>query len=150
MEKRQTYKDIEVSGRKFRIGKLDALTGSYLAFKLSGQGLPLAGEIKAGNQDSILAMFGLVIKAIGKQEFFELQTDCLSVVAEITMIGTVETPIPIVMNGILDDSLKTDVQTVIVLTIQSLFFNVTSFFDGDAFGGLSEKLKGLFASVAKT
>ena len=70
---------------------------------------------------------------MGKQEFFELQKDCLAVCHELIMVGDSEQALPIFLNGQwARPELEDDVMTIMALTVHALIFNVTGFFEGDA------------------
>jgi hypothetical protein len=147
MSERASFKDVEISGRKFRVGKFDAQTGSYIAFKLTTQVLPFGLDAKMGGIVSLLSNR----KPMSKEEFIELQTDCLKVCSEVIEKNGAQATLSVLMEdgsfGIED--LKQDAMTVIMLTIHALMFNVTSFFGEDALKGLAEKLQGLSLFNAK-
>lgn len=119
--KRETYKIFEFDERKFRIGKFDAMTGSYIAYQLMGQFLPMG--LKLDGIPSAPAGS----KTMSKSEFIELQTECLKVCEEMLPAG----PAPIINEngswGIED--IKNDAKTALALTVQSLMWNVADFFD---------------------
>jgi hypothetical protein len=139
MEKRETTKDVEIAGRRWRIGKFDALTGSYIAYKLMVQMLPMGLNEQIGITPN---KGGLVM---GKEEFKELQTDCLRVCSELTQVGNAEAPLPVLMaNGVWGvEGLDTDVMTVLMLTIHALIFNVSGFFGESALKDLAAGMQGL-------
>ena len=94
MEKRETFKDVTFGGRKWRIGRFDALTGSYIAYKILTQILPMGIEAQMGNL-SLPKDRG----AMSKEEFTSLQKDCLMICSELQLVGTVETPFPVMTTG---------------------------------------------------
>jgi hypothetical protein len=147
MSVRETFKDVEISGRKFRIRKFDAQTGSYIAFKLTTQVLPFGMDAQMGGIVGLLSNR----KPMSKEEFFELQNDCLKVCSELIEKDGAQATLAVMMAdgswGV--DGLESDAMTVIMLTIHSLMFNVTSFFGEDALKGLTEKLQGLSLFNAK-
>ncbi len=153
MEKRITHKDIELSGRKWRITKFDALTGSYVAYNVMTQVLPLLADMKDGVPDVATMTAALMAsrKKISKEDFLELQKDCLAVCSELKSVGTVETPIQVFLsNGAWGvEGLDQDVPTVLGLTIHALVFNISSFFDGNVLGGAMGSFKDLNLSSAK-
>ncbi len=136
MSKRVMHKDVELKGRKFRIGKFDALTGSYVAYKVMGQMIPSMGVIEPGKKEDQIAKLAQGIMSgkntMNKREFIELQRDCLAVCTEVTKAGGAETPIAVMLaNGAWGvQDLEYDVPTVIALTVHALMFNVSGFFDG--------------------
>lgn len=133
---RETTKTIELSGRKFKIDKFDALTGSYIAFTLIEKFLPMAMEKKIG-----LSNMPKGRQLMTRAEFTQLQKDCLGVVYEILPAG----PRPILNKngswGVMD--IEKDTVLVIMLTVQALEFNVASFFDADRLKDLQNTFAGL-------
>ena len=118
--KRVTEKDMEISGRKYRIKKMDARMATYMAFQLKSfmPGTNEAGEMIRGAQSGM-----------GRREFFALQNDCLSACYHVEKAGE----IPVLGNDgkFTNAELEQDAKTVILLTVHSLAFNVTDFFDGE-------------------
>ncbi|HBC94297.1 MAG TPA: hypothetical protein DCZ10_15720 [Pelotomaculum sp.] len=153
MNKREIYKPFEFEGRKWRIGKFDAMTGSYIAYKLMAEmlpmglnaavGIPAPGSPEAQNLSLAPAQTAVMSKA----DFFELQRDCLSVVAEMLPAG----PAPVLLeNGQFGvDDLEHDARTVLALTIQVLSWNVSSFFDAALLGSLADSISNIFRPNAK-
>jgi hypothetical protein len=151
MSKRETHKIVEISGRRWRIGKFDALTGSYIVYRLLFQMLPMGMEQMPDVQALNLPKGRGVMS---KQEFMELQMDCLSVCSELVLVGTVESPISVLLNGVFSrEGLQDDTLLVMALTVHALVFNVTSFFEEDALRDMVKSFQGLGflnASVSKT
>jgi hypothetical protein len=143
---RETFKDVDVRGRKFRINKFDALTGSYVIYTVLTQVLPMGmGKKVAGLEESSN------LPAMTKEKFRELQMDCLRVCSEIKPAGNSIVPVPVLMAdgrwGIED--LENDSTMVMALTIQALGYNVQSFFEGDALTLFKDMFQSLNASDAK-
>lgn len=142
MQRREVNKTIEISGRRWQIGRFDALTGSYIAFKLLTETLP-ALPMPPELQEKLGMMFSPTQKSgsiMSKTDFIALQRDCLSVCGEIKNVGGVETPIPVLMpdgRWAVDD-LENDTVTVIALTLTALVFNISSFFEEDALKALKD------------
>ena len=127
---RETYKDITISERNFRIKKFDALTGSYIAYSLMAETLPMGVGKLIGLPEQKSE-----IKKMSKQDFRDLQMDCLKVCSEKLTGG---------MQPIFDEGgnwavigLESDAVTVLALTIQALIFNVKSFFTESLLTSLS-------------
>ena len=124
---RELFKDVEIGNRKFRLNKFDALTGSYVIYTVLTQILPMG----LGNQIEGLPDMTKGMSVMPKEQFVELQKDCLKACSEIIMTGNTVAPIPVLMSdgrwGI--DDLAQDTATVMMLTIQVLGYNVKSFFD---------------------
>ena len=130
---RETEKMIEVMGRKFKIGKFDAFTGSYILFQLFEKIVPM-GSLQQELPKNRMAM--------NKEEFVKLQRDCLSVISEVLPAG----PRPIFNeNGSwgLND-IEHNTPLVILLTIHALAFNVGDFFAAGGLTELQSSLAGLF------
>ena len=143
--KRETTKDVELAGRKWRIKKFDALTGSYIAYKLLSQMLPGGMDKQLGNMPEGRAV-------MSKEDFVALQKDCLSVVQELKPAGNTELPVAVILSngkwGV--EGLEDDTVTVLSLTIHALVFNVAGFFDGKALQDLNQSLTGLSLAGALT
>ena len=136
MEKREISKDVEIGGRKFRISKFDALTGSYIAYKVMTQMLPMLSGLQGSPDDpgKVSAVISGLMQgkaSMSKADFIDLQRDCLSVCSEVKMVGSQEAPVRILLeNGSWGvEGLENDVSTVLMLTVHALFFNLQSFFD---------------------
>lgn len=143
--KRETTKDIELNGRKFRIKKFDALTGSYIAFQLLTVMLP-------GGMDKQIGNLPEGRPAMSKKDFIAIQKDCLSVVQEIVKKENAEFPLNVILEsgawgveGLADDTI-----TVLSLTIHALIHNVAGFFDGNALKDLTKSLTGSSLADALT
>jgi hypothetical protein len=132
MGKRETTKTVEVGGRKFRLGKFDALTGSYIAYKLTTELLPLGLSQKLGFDAPTER------RAMSRGDFRELQMDCLRLCGEILPAGV--TPVINDDGTFAVEGLENDTGSVLVLTIQALAHNVQDFFDGDLLDSLSKGL----------
>jgi len=142
MKKRELYKVFEFEGRKWRIGKFDAMTGSYIAYRLMTEALPMG----IGQMAGIPSPPGG--KVINKQDFMELQRDCLSVCEELLPAG----PTPVLNSngtfGVID--LDNDAKTVFMLMVQTLMWNIADFFDENLLASLSEAISTIFQQDAKT
>ena len=135
MAKRETEKIITISNRKFKIEKFDALTGSYIAYMLLENFLPLGLEKKVGLKESDMPAGR---KPMSRAEFAQLQKDCLSVVSEV--LPARAAPV-IAENGLWGvENIEKDTRLVLLLTVHALAFNIAGFFDGE---GLSELKAGL-------
>jgi hypothetical protein len=142
MEKRQEIKEMEFNGRQFHIKKFDALTGSYIAYQL------MAGILPMGLSDKIGAPKPKNASVMGKQEFMDLQRDCLKVCYEVLPSG--ETPI-------LDDNgnfavigMETDIKTILALTVTALTFNISGFFDESLLASLAGAISDIYPQDVKT
>jgi hypothetical protein len=140
--KRETQKDFEFEGRHWIINKFDAMTGSYVAYRLMAEVLPMGIAAKVGIP---MPMGG---KIMSKTDFFELQRDCLMACAENLSAGHIP-----VMNeegnfGVV--GLENDAKTVMILTIQVLTWNMADFFDEKLWTSLVQSFQGLKLPTAPT
>lgn len=147
---KENFKDVEIGGRKFRIKKFDALTGSYILYVILTQALPMGmGASIPGLAD---ATAGVSLTPMSKQKFIEIQMDCLRACSEILPVGDTIAPVPVLM----EDGrwgapgLEDDIVLVISLTIQALGYNAQSFFDVNALGNLKQTISQLNFFSAKT
>jgi hypothetical protein len=176
--KREPFKIVELAGKKWRIGRFDALTGSYIAFTVMTKMLPMIAELMGGKAETpdvnalaagMMSSRASMSKAetpdvnalaagmmssrasMSKADFLSLQKDCLSVCHEMQMAGTVEAPVAVMMeSGAWGVAdLEYDVGTVLALTVHALFFNVSSFFEEATLKGFANVAQGLNFSSAK-
>lgn len=139
-----TYKDIEVNERNFRLNKLDARTGSFMLFKLMKILTPIFKNIKEDSlkdmklEDLNISQIAESLFDLPEKEFSYIQDNCLQVVEELLPAGpqkvlskhgewkvlNIEFDTPLVMN----------------LTIQSLVFNVSSFFPENLLSSITKGL----------
>jgi hypothetical protein len=157
MAKREAYQDVELAGKRFRIKKFDALLGSCVATKLMGKiGHILAGVAsgKANNEIAIAMAVSEALGSMSKVEFMEMQTDALSVVGEVKIVGQTEGVLPVRMpNGAWsDDEIAGDIVTVMALITHSLIFNLSPFFDESALKSAIASFQGLslFSALTST
>ena len=150
---RETSRVVTISGRRWKINKFDALTGSYIAVKmvskLSGvMSAFISGKIDIKNkEDQGLIALSLAneIGSLSKTEFNEIQGECLHVVQEVTEVGGKEITGPLrlpdgrwAVSGMEDDALL-----ILGLVSHVLLFNLTSFFDENVLKELGKSFQGL-------
>ena len=140
--KRETHKKVELADRTWSIGKFDAMTGSYIAYKVMAQIMPML----PGIHDQLGAVAPKNGKVMTKDDFIELQTDCLKVCAELLPAG----PAPVLDDkgnyGVEDF----DTKMAVVLTVHALVWNLRDFFEGDLSALLSEGMSDLFPPPPQT
>lgn len=145
---REEFKAVEISGRKWKIKKFDALTGSYVAYQLLMQALPMSGL------SSVLGGLPKDRPLMPREDFLALQRDCLGLCFEMTALNGVPVDMPVLMQDgrWAVDGLEHDTATVMALTVQALSFNVSSFFEQMAqiFPEAIEKIKGLNSSATES
>jgi len=135
MEMPINYKDIEINGRKFRLNKLNARTGSYMLFKLLKILTPIFKNVKQENlkdmdlQDLNLTELAESLFDFPEEEFRYIQDNLLQVTEERLDAGNQKVLNSNLGWGILN--IENDVSLVMNLTIQCLVFNVSGFFGGN-------------------
>ncbi|NHL37744.1 hypothetical protein FDE95_14270 [Clostridium botulinum] len=140
----ETYKDIEINERRFRLNKMDARTGSYMLFKLMKILTPIFKNIKADDTENIslddinLTDLMSSIFNLPEDEFRYIQDNCLRVVEEILPAGPARVIDKYGTFGVLN--IEFDTALLMNLTIQSLIFNVKGFFAGSPLTSITEKL----------
>ncbi|WP_427112439.1 phage tail assembly chaperone [Megasphaera sueciensis] len=138
----ENTKIITVKGRKFVISKLDAFTGSYLLFFILEKFMPSGMEAQLGEE--ITSKLPSNRQMMTKKEFMSIQRDCLSAVSEILPSGT----FPLFNDNGSWRVAETEHDTflVMILTVQSLMFNVIDFFSEDGLKELKETFQGSLLS----
>lgn len=129
MDKRITHKDVKIGERVFRLKKMDARTGTWIAFLVLGK---MASQGGFGVRAVASSMSNY-----SKEEFLSVQSDALRTVYKIENHEGQEFPVCIVTESgaWADKDLAEDVVTLFALTVQAVVFNVQPFF---LKGGLSE------------
>ena len=148
MSERVTVKMVDLQGRKFKIRKMDAMTGAYLLYTLMEKFLPLMleNQVKAGD-GTLQDKLPKDRQPMSKQEFTALVKDCLSCVREVTGAGEIPA---LNDNGTwrLND-VDHNTPLVLGLVIHSLVFNIGDFFAGGGLKELQSSLQGIFPAPIK-
>lgn len=143
-KKRESHKDVEVGGRKWRIGRFDAMTGSYITMLVLMQILPMGLDEQIGVSAKGRSL-------MDKQTFFDVQADCLKICSELQTVGETITPIMVMLPdgrwGI--SGVEDDIMTILSLTVHTLIFNISDFFQEDALSDLTKTFQGLSQFNAK-
>lgn len=146
VKKREAFKDVEVGGRKWRIGRFDAMTGSYITMLVLMQMLPMGMDEQIG-----MGSLGKGRSLMDKQTFFDVQADCLKICSELQTVGDSVAPIPVMLSdgrwGV--GGVEEDMPTVLALTVHTLIFNISDFFQEGALNDLTKTFSGLSQSNAK-
>ena len=155
MPVREKERIITLAGRRWKIEKFDALTGSYIAMKLGSKLANIAVGVFAGNlrDPAIIAMsVANEIGSLTKQEFNDVQAECLHVVKEMIQTGNQDIPNPIRLPdgkwGV--EGLEYDGLLVMGLVSHALLFNLSGFTDAAALKDLKESFQGLISFNTKT
>lgn len=122
---KQKIKNVEVGGKPYQLTKMDARTGSYVAFKAAGVLAP-AMESKGSGAAIAGALMGMP-----RKDFDELQSLLLKTVNRLVEAPNgqqIPEPVLTAKGDFVDETLAYDVAAVIKLTIEALMFNVGGFF----------------------
>lgn len=143
---RETFKDVDIAGRKFRINKFDALTGSYIIYTVMTQILPMGMGKKIDGLDESSSM-----PIMSKEKFREIQIDCLKACSEIKPAGNSIAPMPIMMSDgrWASEEYENDAPLVMALTVQVLGYNIQNFLEGNALKLFTDSFQSLNFSNAK-
>ena len=146
---RELFKDIELSGRRWRIKKFDPLTGSFVLMKVMNKVAhivlgALGGTFTKEDQNMLAMSVSQSLGDFSKQDLAAIQTDCLRVCSELKFINDKEdAPLPVLMNdgrwGV--SGLDDDIITVLALTGHALVFNMLPFFEEGALKQVVESFK---------
>lgn len=151
MEMPILYKDIEVNERKFRLNKMDARTGSFMLFKLVKILTPIFKDVKVDNIEDLnlddINLMDLMssIFNLPEKEFRYIQDNCLKVVEEILPAGPAQVLDKYGNFGVMN--IEFDTGLAMNLTVQSLIFNVSGFFEESP---LTSLVRGLNISQLNT
>jgi hypothetical protein len=155
MEQSVLYKDIEVNGRKFRLGKFDARTGSYMLFKLVGILTPIFKNIDTKKdvkdiniEDINLTEMLSSLTSLPEKDFRYIQDNCLRTVKELLPGNAPQVLDEFGNYGILDA--EYDTMLILNLTVQALIFNVSGFFSENLLDSITERLKDISPQTSQT
>ena len=132
-------KYFDYNGTRYKLTKLDADSGSYVAFKLAGVAQPvMSGMSGQGVTAGDMQLLSQAITSMNRKDFTEVQKILLATVLKMETSGGVDMPMPILKadGTYTDEELRTDAAAVIALTVQAAIFNIGGFFGGE---GLSPK-----------
>lgn len=119
---KQKTKNIEVGGKTYQLTKMDARTGSYVAFKAAGVLAPAMGSSAA---------IASALTGMPRKDFDELQSLLLKTVNRLVEAPNgqqLPEPVLTAKGDFVDAELGYDVVSVIKLTVEALMFNVGGFF----------------------
>lgn len=134
---REKEKIIDIGSRRYRLTKLNAGDGSYVAFKLTGVIIPALGVLsdkgdngKKDDDGSDMKLLGAALNSMSRADFTEIQNLLLGTVLKLDSDGV---PMPILKSDgtFVDEDLAMDAATVINLTVQAALFNLSGFFGGE-------------------
>ena len=119
---KQKTQIVEVAGKSYQLTKMDARTGSYVAFKVAGVLAPSSGKT---------AELAAALMGMPRKDFDELQSLLLRTVNRWSDNGNgqqLTEPVLTAMGDFVDEALAYDAACVIQLTVLALIFNVGGFF----------------------
>lgn len=122
---KQKTKTIEVGSKNYQLNKMDARTGSYVAFKLASVLAPLL------NSNSSATNIGAALMGMPRQDFDELQNLLLQTVNHLVDGSNgqqIPEPVLTAKGDFVDPELAYDAVAVIQLTAQAAEFNIGGFF----------------------
>jgi hypothetical protein len=146
-EVRPRFKDVEISGRNFRLRKFPAQTGGYVAIKVAGILAPMFDLIASNQGIEIGQVIAPMLSALSKlteADFMDIQSKSLRICFELLQGGETQ-----VLNqegtfGVI--GLDDDATICMALMVHALIFNLSSFFQGNPLtsllGGLNMSLPG--------
>lgn len=134
-------KQVNIKDRNFSLRKFDARTGSYIAFKIMAEVLPMG----LNKQLDIPTPKG---PTMSKADFFDIQDECLRVCFELLPSGPTPVLDPVGNYQIID--VANDAPLILFLTIQALMWNVQGFFDAGLLDSLSEAFQNMKLPDVKT
>lgn len=135
---KQKTKVIEAGGVKYRLGKMDARSASYLAMKAAAVIAPALSTVKGMNKQDAITAAANALPSMPREEFDEIQTMLLRTVVKLVETNGVDMPVPVIKadGSFIDEDLCYDAPTVMQLSVQALMFNIGDFFQG---AGLIQK-----------
>lgn len=135
---KQKTKVIEAGGVKYRLGKMDARSASYLAMKAAAVIAPALSSVKGMNKQDAITAAANALPSMPREEFDEIQTMLLRTVVKLVETNGVDMPVPVIKadGSFADEDLCYDAPTVMQLSVQALMFNIGDFFQG---AGLIQK-----------
>lgn len=155
MPTRETSRVVTVGGRRWKISKFDAMTGSYIALKMVSKLSNIAVGVVSGSvKDPAVIAISIAneIGTLSKQEFLEVQVECLHVTKELQEVGgkEIENPLRLPDGRWGVAGLEEDALLIMTLASHVLLFNLSDFFDVNALKAAKESFSGLIPFNAKT
>ena len=150
---RELYKDILLGENHYRVGKMTARDGSWVAMQFASYVLPSAAQSAAGMVGANLPSMPNRSRTMTEAEFHNIQDHCLAVCTRKRVEPTgVEVFYPLIHDSGRWNfpDLETDVVSIMVLTLQALWFNVSPFFENGALQQLTAAITMLPTTAAAT
>jgi|GEM_PF-6062904 hypothetical protein len=152
-QKREIFKDVTIGEKAYRLGRFSPLMGGYMLYKLMtglvGPILPMINLPASVKQ--FISPAGASSVKLSKEDFLELERDCLSVVSAAQDIKGTVIYVPVLRD---DGSwnvqdLEDDTKSVLLLLGQVMGWNLQGFFSEAALKDAAEKA-GLILPDAQT
>ena len=126
-------KIVEVDDQRYLIRRVDPTVGGFILTRVLSAGLNSIPSDSAASKGQLLGMLVTFMRSLDFEDFSFIQNNCLAVVSKLThMPGVVEeVPMPITTSGGVwaAPEVAEDLSLVMNLSVQSLAFNVSDFFD---------------------
>lgn len=147
----ESIKDVEVSGKTYMIAHMTSDTGAWLIMRLMGElqaaisKMDIASDSTVqeseGSADTARSSIQFLLMNLDQSTFATVQRHALGVCYRYETIGNTQKPLPVIFpNGkFCYKDLQFDIQTVLELTSEALFANLSPFFSKD---GLKRMLTG--------
>ena len=132
-------KIVDVQGKQYQVRKLRPNIGSFIITRVMAAGVGTSSvedDDDAPDKKLLVSMFSAFLKGIDFDTFSFIQNNCLAVVSRMEPAPDGQLlPMPITTDTGVFAALDVadDLSLVMSLTIESLLFNLSDFFDG---GGL--------------
>lgn len=132
--------DFSLGQYQYNIREIDAEAGSFLAMKLVNKLRQIMTEADASEdnaktsqqlpkEEAVRGTISLVLMNLDEAEYKLIQRKALAQVDRMESVGTEIVAVPIMRNGVIaPKDLKTDIGSVMTLTLESLFRNLAPFF----------------------
>ena len=125
-------KIVEVDGTRYQLRKLRPNVGSYILTRMLAAGVS-TGALGSAPKDSLLmVVFGAFLRGLDFDTFSFIQNNCLAVVGVMKQAGDGnEVPMPLSSDSgaFAYPEVADNLPLVMNLTVQSLMFNLSDFFE---------------------
>src|SRR5215469_7346064 len=126
---REVYKDVQIGEHSYRIAKMTARDGCWLAMQVMSYMMPAAVQVVAAQMGSPIPVTGQS-RTMTEAEFHNIQDHCLAMCTRAKQEANAIVWYPLFHDSgkANFDDLESDVVTFMVLTIHALLFNLKPFF----------------------
>jgi hypothetical protein len=131
--------EITLGQYQYNVRDIDADEGSFLAMKLVNKLRQIMSseasdnntsyESNVSKEEAVHGTISLIMMNMDEAEYKTIQTKALALVDRMEQVGAESVGIPIIRNGkLIHADLKKDVTTIMQLTLESLYHNLSPFF----------------------